>query len=309
MKQWDVFISHASEDKASVAHPLSHALRRAGVRIWLDAFEIKPGDSIRSKIDNGLVNSRYGVVVASPRFFEKEWASAELDAVMATGHVLPVLHELEPNDLKRISPLLAGKSSLSTDLGVDVVAKRIAERVFAPNAPGTGDAQAFARKLAEVDGDQKLSPEEMRPAVSKALRLRTRDAVKSNVQLGEYVIDFCAGRYQDSSARHEDWTFVLCGGPSASVFDLRGEESTALKALLDEATRIRDWVRDNFSHIRDLLPGLRIDYQTTIVIGRRAQPESGQRVQLAELNDTLLGFRVRTYDWVLDELIRGPDGD
>jgi hypothetical protein len=34
MKQWDVFLSHASEDKQLVAIPLAEALRRVGVRTW-----------------------------------------------------------------------------------------------------------------------------------------------------------------------------------------------------------------------------------------------------------------------------------
>ena|ERR1035441_962014 len=33
---WDVFISHASEDKATVARPLAELLRKAGLKVWLD---------------------------------------------------------------------------------------------------------------------------------------------------------------------------------------------------------------------------------------------------------------------------------
>jgi hypothetical protein len=50
-KDWDVFISHASEDKHKVALPLADALRRAGVRVWLDQHELKLGDSLSEKID------------------------------------------------------------------------------------------------------------------------------------------------------------------------------------------------------------------------------------------------------------------
>ena len=47
---WDVFISHASEDGASVAQPLAESLQRSGLRVWLDAIEIRLGDGIRSAI-------------------------------------------------------------------------------------------------------------------------------------------------------------------------------------------------------------------------------------------------------------------
>src|SRR5690348_507169 len=81
--EWDVFISHASEDKAQIALPLAKRLEADGLRVWLDKHEIRLGDSIRQKIDLGLRNSRYGVVILSPRFFAKKWTQKELDALTA----------------------------------------------------------------------------------------------------------------------------------------------------------------------------------------------------------------------------------
>jgi len=70
-KKWDIFISHASEDKVTVARPLAAALRRAGVRVWLDEHELRVGDSLSEKVDEGLSQSRFGVVILSPGFFAK----------------------------------------------------------------------------------------------------------------------------------------------------------------------------------------------------------------------------------------------
>ena len=53
VKTWDVFISHASEDKAAVTNPLANSLERAGLRVWLDRQELRLGDSLREKIDEG----------------------------------------------------------------------------------------------------------------------------------------------------------------------------------------------------------------------------------------------------------------
>jgi len=69
MAQRDVFISHASEDKASIARPLTDALIVAGFSAWFDEYELKIGDSLRGKIDEGLKNSRYGIVILSKSFF------------------------------------------------------------------------------------------------------------------------------------------------------------------------------------------------------------------------------------------------
>ena len=71
MKQWDVFVSHASEDKALVAQPLTEALLAAGLKVWFDRQEINAGDSLLEKIDEGLVQSRFGVVILSKTLFGK----------------------------------------------------------------------------------------------------------------------------------------------------------------------------------------------------------------------------------------------
>lgn len=44
-KEYDVFISHASEDKDGVVRPLAIALKNKGVNVWYDEFELKIGDS------------------------------------------------------------------------------------------------------------------------------------------------------------------------------------------------------------------------------------------------------------------------
>ncbi len=68
---WDVFISHASEDKADVALPLRDALVALGVTVWLDKTELRIGDSLRRKIDEGIRSSRFGVVVLSKHFLRR----------------------------------------------------------------------------------------------------------------------------------------------------------------------------------------------------------------------------------------------
>jgi hypothetical protein len=76
-KVYDAFISHASEDKADFVEPLAQALRHCGITTWYDRFILRPGDSLSKKIDEGLANSRYGIVVLSKHFFAKRWPEAE----------------------------------------------------------------------------------------------------------------------------------------------------------------------------------------------------------------------------------------
>ena len=77
------------------------------------------GDSLRRKIDTGLANSRFGVVVLSRSFFQKEWPNYELDglvtrAVSGEQVMLPIWHEITKKELIEYSPSLADKVARST---------------------------------------------------------------------------------------------------------------------------------------------------------------------------------------------------
>src|SRR5262249_20831744 len=83
MKTWDAFISHASEDNESVVLPLVNILRKSGLTIWLDRTELRIGDSLLEKIDEGLAHSRSGIVILSRSFLSKGWTRKELNGLMA----------------------------------------------------------------------------------------------------------------------------------------------------------------------------------------------------------------------------------
>lgn len=133
---WDVFISHASEDKADVALPLAAALSRSGLRVWLDNQQLEVGDSLRQKIDAGLAQSRFGVIVLSERFFEKRWTLKELDGLVAREDLgykvlLPVWHGIDQRRVAEFSPTLAGILAARTADGIETVAAQIARVVLA----------------------------------------------------------------------------------------------------------------------------------------------------------------------------------
>ena len=131
-EEWDVFISHASEDKDAIARPLAEALRAKGLSVWYDEFSLTVGDSLRRKIDEGLSNSRFGVVILSQHFFEKHWPEQELNG-LATREVdgkkviLPVWHRVGFNDVRQYSPTLADRLAVTTDKGLEYVVERLLE--------------------------------------------------------------------------------------------------------------------------------------------------------------------------------------
>ena len=59
-----VFISYSSKDKSFV-EKLSNKLVENRVGVWLDKWEMKPGDSLIDKIQNGIEDSSHLLVVLS----------------------------------------------------------------------------------------------------------------------------------------------------------------------------------------------------------------------------------------------------
>lgn len=132
---WDVFISHASEDKDAVARPLRDALTRLGITVWLDEAQMRIGHSLRRKIDDGIRSSRFGVVILSEAFFRKGWTNHELDGlvtrtVAGEQSLLPIWHDLGADQVRAFSPSLADKVAMTTDqFSIDEIAEQISEVV------------------------------------------------------------------------------------------------------------------------------------------------------------------------------------
>ena len=131
--KYDVFVSHASEDKEDFVKPLVVALQAAGYKVWYDEFTLKVGDSLRRSIDAGLANSRYGIVVFSRAFFEKNWTQYELDGLVdreMNGYkvILPIWHLVTKDQVQAYSPSLADKKAINTSLStLDEVVAQLAE--------------------------------------------------------------------------------------------------------------------------------------------------------------------------------------
>jgi hypothetical protein len=151
-KIWDVFLSHASEDKSLVARPLANKLAEAGLRVWLDEAELHVGDRLREKVDEGLSKSRFGVLIVSTHFFSNEWARSELDALMSKEYggnkvILPVWHELSFEDVQRCSPILASRLGVSTEKGLTFVAQEIVNAIHSVSNRNRREQPIFAGSM------------------------------------------------------------------------------------------------------------------------------------------------------------------
>jgi len=133
--EWDVFISHAWEDK-EFAGQLANELKKRGLRVWFDEFTLHVGDSLRASIDRGLANSRFGVVVLSRDFFakKKKWTQAELNGLFARERpdkkvILPVWHNITAEELEKYSPILADHWAVTSESGLESVVTRLMQAI------------------------------------------------------------------------------------------------------------------------------------------------------------------------------------
>lgn len=78
-----VFLSHASEDKNRFVLDFAEKLRSNGIDVWLDKWEMLPGDSLVDKIfEEGLKNAEAIIIVLSNHSVNKPWVKEELNAGM-----------------------------------------------------------------------------------------------------------------------------------------------------------------------------------------------------------------------------------
>jgi hypothetical protein len=122
-----VFLSHNHRDKDFV-RSLAAQLRLVGVDVWLDEWEIEPGDRIPTKISSALELAETVVVIWSANAAASRWVDAELasaleaDLSSGSSRVVPVrLDDTPLPALLRSVAWIDGRSGHAID-----VARRLA---------------------------------------------------------------------------------------------------------------------------------------------------------------------------------------
>lgn len=111
-KRKGIFLSHASEDKQEIVDPLIECLESRGIQgIWYDKREIRTGQSIIRMINQGLANSKMGIVVLTPNFIEKPFSTWELDCLVYLMiynkiRLIPLLKNISRERILEMFPLM-----------------------------------------------------------------------------------------------------------------------------------------------------------------------------------------------------------
>jgi len=128
--KYDVFISHASEDKADFVDALANALDNEGLSVWYDEFTLNLGDGLIESINKGLSQSSFGIVILSPNFFRKKWPRRELSALLSREDseekvILPIWHNITKSEVLASFPLVADKFAVMSHEGIRTVIRKI----------------------------------------------------------------------------------------------------------------------------------------------------------------------------------------
>ena len=121
MSKFDLFISYSHANKEELVEPLVEALQAAGIRVWFDKLAISIGDSITDKINEGLREARFGLIVISKAYFDSNWARRELNAffkkqiTLKKKFVLPLWYQISMEELFDHFPMLVDYKAIIID--------------------------------------------------------------------------------------------------------------------------------------------------------------------------------------------------
>lgn len=179
-KKYDIFISHASEDKDLLVRPLAMILERLSVRVWYDEFSLKLGDSLTTSIDIGLQESRFGLLVLSKSFLGKNWPDYEYRSLLTRQIdgdkvILPLWYGVTKEDVKKYSLYLADIKAVSItkdnykavialilrvvrpDIWQEMRMRGVLRKVVVEGTPGVTKLSEIKR---ETKKQSKLSPQQ-----------------------------------------------------------------------------------------------------------------------------------------------------
>jgi hypothetical protein len=130
----DLFLSHAWADRQASAQQLYEELEKFGLKVWFSEVELTYGQSLGRQIDRALANCTAGLILVTPAFLTAvetgTWAERELGVLIGSDRVIPVLHEVTFEQLKRVSPMLADRAGFSTaEENLSAIAEKIAAAI------------------------------------------------------------------------------------------------------------------------------------------------------------------------------------
>jgi protease PrsW len=141
---WDVFLSFANEDRA-FAISMKEAMEKETIKVWFDEKylslqndNVKLGDPIEDEVYDGIMKSKFGIIILSKYYLKKRWTKKEMSYFLMKEKfsgttILPILHEISPDEVYVYLPEIADRVAISStqdkDSIVDTIAKMVKKNI------------------------------------------------------------------------------------------------------------------------------------------------------------------------------------
>ncbi|MDT2752043.1 MULTISPECIES: TIR domain-containing protein [Enterococcus] len=129
----DIFFSYAHED-SDYADPLVQMMIDNGIDVVFDKNDLDWGESIIDFINNHLKTVKYGIILLTPTYLEKYWATYELKSLLqrhsrsgGQNIILPIWHNITADEVASKNLALTDFNALSTTIYTQ---EKIVEKVM-----------------------------------------------------------------------------------------------------------------------------------------------------------------------------------
>ena len=145
-----VFLSYASENK-ELAGQVANALMKNAIATWWDDWEVRAGDSIRQKVDDGIKGCTHFLVLLTPQSINKTWVNTEMDAAFFSKlegkcRFIPARYGLAAD---KLPPTLRGLLSPEIESGTDT--KKLVNTIYGVSEkPSRGQPPAAVLQADEI---------------------------------------------------------------------------------------------------------------------------------------------------------------
>lgn len=183
-KKYDLFISHASEDKDEIVRPMATILERLSVRVWYDESSLQLGDSLTASIDKGLRQSRYGLLVLSKAFLGKNWPDYEYRSLLTRqidgeSVILPLWYDVTKEEVKAYSLFLTDIKGLAvTRDNMNVVIPAIV-KVVRPDIWLEVRMRSVLRKAVDEGTPKAVERSDIKPQTERQSKLTKQQLIRS----------------------------------------------------------------------------------------------------------------------------------
>lgn len=160
MKKHDVFISYATQDN-DFASEIAYRLKSNGLSVWFAPLTLKVGDKLLDSIENGIENSRNGILIISKCYLSKKWTKHEMD-ILIRQHIefdkklLQLWVDVDKTDIDKRHSTLSGLVAIEDTKNISQVISKLLKNL-SDGAPSLGiipswenPAYRFLQGLGEV---------------------------------------------------------------------------------------------------------------------------------------------------------------